>query len=122
MRTIINISLAQFGSFTVISASSGAEAVELFAADRPAMVILDVCMPGMSGVETYNKLRELPGGDTTPIAFLSARDGEEEIQQLRAMGAVDVLSKPFDIKSFAGRIRSILNNQKTCAKQANQHE
>lgn len=88
--------------------SSGADAVNAFTNDGADLVVLDVNMPEMDGPQTLAKIRGCPGGDSVPIVFLSATDDPAEIEHLRALGAAQVITKPFDIIKFPEAVRRIL--------------
>jgi len=70
-RDVLEESLVDAG-YEVIQAAGGEQAIAMFAAQRPHLVLLDVLMPGMDGFEACRRLRALPGGDETPIVFLTA--------------------------------------------------
>ncbi|MFM9108071.1 MAG: response regulator [Chloroflexota bacterium] len=92
IRRLVSLVLAEEG-YAPISAASGAEGLELAAADAPALVLLDVMMPDLDGVETLRRLRLLPGLDAVPVIMMTAA-----VSLARDIaGAQDVLSKPFDI-------------------------
>ncbi|MEP5766233.1 MAG: EAL domain-containing protein [Halieaceae bacterium] len=78
----------------VIEASSGPEAVELFVAERPDLVFLDVEMPGMSGLEVCRHIRELPQGEATPIMIVTGSDDRESIDHGFEAGATQYKTKP----------------------------
>jgi CheY-like chemotaxis protein len=67
-------------------------------------------MPGMDGIETYKRLREIPELSKTPIVFMTAKAMKHETDRYRALGAVDVIAKPFDPITLPDRIREILNH------------
>src|SRR5687767_11065104 len=80
--------------YTVLLATGGEEGLQVFVADRPDCVLLDVRMPGTDGFAVCSKIRALPGGAETPIVFLTAlRDVDTFDQALRA-GGDDFLTKP----------------------------
>ena len=86
-------------------ATSGAEALELFAADPPDLVILDGAMPPPDGYETCRQIRQMSG---VPILMLTVRGGT--IDKIRALdlGADDYLTKPFDHLELMARLRSLI--------------
>ncbi len=88
---------------TAIVAENGAEAVELFAAENPDVVLLDIVMPVMDGLEAARKIRTLPGGATIPLLFLSAVDDEpSKLASLKL--ADDFIAKPIEPKLLAAKL------------------
>ncbi len=78
----------------VIEASNGHEALELFVRERPDLVFLDVEMPGMSGLEVCQRIRELPQGESIPIMIVTGSDDRESIDQGFDAGATQYKTKP----------------------------
>ena len=94
--------------FRVLTAADGAEGLTVAEAERPDLVVLDIMMPRMDGVELTERLRENAQLRLTPILMLTARSGEgDEIAGLEA-GADDYLTKPVSPKRLASRIRALL--------------
>jgi CheY-like chemotaxis protein len=83
------------GGHRVVTATSSDEALRLVEErGLPDLVVLDVSMPGMSGLELLGRLRQLPSAERLPAVFLSARVQPRDIEAGRAMGAT-YLTKPF---------------------------
>lgn len=92
--------------YTVVIAHDGATALELVAKHQPQMLITDVDMPGINGIELSRRFRELTGDKLAPIIVLSAvLDLGTRMAGLEA-GAVDYVTKPFDPLELRARIRS----------------
>jgi signal transduction histidine kinase len=92
--------------YTVVIAHDGATALELVARHQPQMLITDVDMPGINGIELSRRFRELTGDKLAPIIVLSAMlDLGTRMAGLEA-GAVDYVTKPFDPLELRARIRS----------------
>lgn len=106
MRDLIALCLATAEDMTLTSLDSGPAALEhLKAAPPPHLILLDVCMPEMDGPATLAALRGLDGLAETPVVFLTGRTAEHECARYRALGAADVIAKPFDPARLADDIR-----------------
>lgn len=105
--SIAMIALETMGGFTVEACSSGQEAVNRVAAFQPDLILLDAMMPEMSGPETYQALQAQCGELTPPVVFFTGRVQPDDITMFRKLGALDVLEKPFDPMSLAGKVRDI---------------
>jgi CheY-like chemotaxis protein len=80
--------------YDVVSASDGPEALEAVASESPDLVVCDVMMPGMDGVEVVRRLRE--GGRETPVVMLSAKAMRSDMRAGLDAGADEYVTKPFD--------------------------
>jgi two-component system phosphate regulon response regulator PhoB len=101
--TLMRSLLREFG-FEPVTAANGEQALEAAHRDRPALVLLDLNMPGMSGDEVIRALRSDSSGGRLPILILSgAPVTSQELRELDADGAV---LKPFDIQALIEQIRS----------------
>jgi two-component system alkaline phosphatase synthesis response regulator PhoP len=94
--------------FVVYSASTGKQAIDLVQEINPNVVLLDVMMPDMDGIETCQRIRELPGFGNIAIAFLTARN--EDYSQIAGFeaGGDDYIAKPIKIKVLISRIYALL--------------
>lgn len=94
--------------YELLIAQSGEEALEIAGAARPALILLDINMPGMDGFETCRRLKADEGTRDCVIIFLSARDSvHDKVQGLR-LGAVDYISKPFQFEEVVARVNTQL--------------
>jgi two-component system, OmpR family, response regulator len=96
LRRIAQISLKRVGKWTVLLASSGAEALKIATEQNPDVILLDVMMPGMDGPTTLSELRRNRGTASIPIIFLTAKVQTHEVDDYIDMGAIGVITKPFD--------------------------
>ena len=91
--------------FRVVSARDGREAQDVFAAESPDLVVLDIMLPQLDGLEVCKRLR---ARSTVPIIMLTARDDELDKVVGLELGADDYITKPFSIREFRSRIRAQL--------------
>ncbi|WP_125257643.1 response regulator [Brevundimonas fluminis] len=109
IREIAAFSLELDPEIAVTSAASGDAALEVLRAGAAIdVVLLDVMMPGMDGPETLRRLRETAGCEAIPVIFMTARAQEGELDRYRALGALDVIIKPFDPMTLAQQVRAVL--------------
>lgn len=89
--------------------ADGASAVEACLADRPDLLILDVMMPGMSGLDAARAVRANPEMADVPIIMLTARAQETDVEQGFEAGADDYVVKPFSPRELAARVAAVLD-------------
>ena len=95
--------------FQVVPASGGRAALEAVERTRPAVVLLDLTMPDLDGLEVLRRLRS--AGDETPVCVLSARDEvDDRVRGLEA-GADDYVVKPFAVEEVAARLHALLRRR-----------
>lgn len=94
----------------VIEAATGKSGIDIAAAERPELVVLDLGLPDVSGVEVCREIRRWAA---MPILVLSARHAEAEKVELLTVGADDYVTKPFSILEFAARVRALLRRART---------
>ena len=107
IQAIARLALETIGGFTVEICSSGSAAIEAVQRFAPDLILLDVMMPGMDGIDTFKALREIPQTVTTPVIFMTAKVQKQEIERYKELGAVDVIPKPFDPMTLAAVIKGI---------------
>ncbi|QQA42031.1 response regulator [Pelagovum pacificum] len=112
IREIAKLSLELDPEFEVKQCASGPDALQCASDFAPDLLLMDVMMPGMSGEQLLTELRLLPGFETTPAIFMTARAQPNEVQSLRERGAIEVIVKPFDPMTLADQIRDCYNSAK----------
>ena len=95
--------------YRVEEAESGEEALEILRRNRVDLVILDLGLPGIDGLEVVRRLRE--AGDGIPIVILSSRDDEAGKVAALDLGADDYVSKPFGVEELLARVRAALRHR-----------
>lgn len=92
----------------VLLARDGDEALAAIRAERPALVLLDVMMPGRSGFEVCQAVRADPAIAATKILLLTAKGRDTDVAQGLGVGADGYMTKPFSTKELAARVREML--------------
>jgi len=104
---ISRIALEIVGGFEVEVCNSGTELLRRLPGFKPDLVIIDVLMPDMAGVEVMRAVRLMPEFETTPVVFLTGVIRGDDLETLLASGAAEVILKPFDPMKLADRINGI---------------
>lgn len=112
IQKVARISLEKVGGFDVTIFSSGDEALNGINDLTPDFILLDVMMPGMSGEELYHEIRKLEKFKEIPIIFITAKTSSDMLKRLVDMGALAVITKPFDPMKLPDQIRDILKDNK----------
>jgi DNA-binding response OmpR family regulator len=105
IHEIVRLASEMVGGLAVKTCSSGSEAVAEAAVFAPDLILLDVMMPGMNGPATLQALRQIPAIAEVPIAFMTAKTDSSEIAELKQLGALMVIAKPFDPMRLAAQLR-----------------
>ena len=105
--TLVSHQLRNIGIEPIL-ARDGERGIELFKQERPDLVLLDVILPGMDGFEVARRIRQLEqAGEWTPIIFLTARTGDEDLEKGIAVGGDDYLIKPVSETVLAAKVRAM---------------
>lgn len=110
IQAIAKMAMELMGGYQVEVCSSGRQAVEKVKALTPDFILLDVMMPDLDGPQTLQAIRKLEAVRNVPVAFMTARTQESEINNLLALGAIGVIAKPFDPMTLADQIRQLWEN------------
>jgi len=106
-RLLTEIALTN-AEFRVVQAEDGKQALEVFRAERPDIVLLDVSMPVMDGFHACLELRRLPGGESVPVLMLTGHEDISSINRAYEVGATDFLTKSSNWEMVAHRVRYML--------------
>ena len=107
IRAILVASLEEQG-YLVVEAEDGTEALEVCTIDPPDVVLLDVVMPGLSGLEVLDRLQASPDLVHVPVVCLTGRADVGDVVEALARGAHDYLRKPFETSELLARLSSAL--------------
>lgn len=111
IREIAQLSLEIDPENDVVSASSGAEALKILEGFTPDAILLDVMMPEMDGPELLARLQEQKHFASIPVVFMTAAAQRQTIDDLMALGAGGVISKPFDPMELATELRNVIETR-----------
>jgi DNA-binding response OmpR family regulator len=108
IRDLVAFKLEQAG-FEVIAVEDGHTALELSQTRRPTLAVLDVSMPGLSGIDVCRMLRADPATAGILIIMLTARVQEQDVEGGFSAGADDYVTKPFSPRELVSRIQALLS-------------
>ena len=113
IREILSIQLARMG-FEVVTAEDGLEAVAAYEAQRPDLVLLDVMMPRLNGLNACQQIRmlEKKSGRRVPVLFLTARDSTHDKTSAALSGGDEFISKPVSLQELRERVEAALKKAK----------
>ncbi|MEE2001018.1 response regulator [Alkalimonas sp. MEB108] len=107
IRMITEMALVDVAGFELLSCDGGQSALEQAEAFAPELVLLDVMMPKMDGLQTLAELRKLPLLASTPVVFMTAKIQQAEKQQYLDAGAIAVVEKPFEPMELGDTLRAL---------------
>jgi CheY-like chemotaxis protein len=104
--------------FRVVSAASGPEALELLRRETVDLVLLDIMMPGVSGLDVLKTVRMTPATATLPVVMVTAKTNSEDVVEALSLGANDYVTKPVDYPVALARIRAHLRTRQAVQAEA----
>jgi two-component system, OmpR family, response regulator MtrA len=107
IRELVTFVLGSSG-YRVVFAADGTEAFRLAESWRPALMILDVSMPGLDGLELTRRLRAGEGTSEIPVVLLTARTQEADVQRGYDAGADAYITKPFSLDELSREVQRLL--------------
>lgn len=107
IQEVASLALEAVGGFAVAICSSGEEALRTVGEFAPDLILLDVMMGGMDGPTTLQALRALISSAQTPVIFMTAKVQPHEVARYKDLGALDVISKPFDPMTLSDQLQTI---------------
>jgi DNA-binding response OmpR family regulator len=106
--TLIGV-LLERGGFAILKAKGALAALQILTQAIPDLMIIDIMMPGMDGIELCRRIRQVKHLYRIPILILSTRGDAESVMQVMEAGATDYLPKPIIHHDIAAKVRSMLN-------------
>ena len=106
----------EMNDYNVITGSNGKEGLERAIEDKPAIILLDVIMPVMDGLEMLEALRQHSKCDDIAVIMLTARSQTQDIARAKACGIEDYIVKPFDLSELLEKIESVVEHRKAASR------
>ena len=119
IRTVLKFALKGAGYPHVHEADRGDAGLDLVFREKPALVLLDVMLPGLDGFAVCRRIRETPSVAAIPIIMLTAKTAEEDIVRGLELGADDYVTKPFSKTVLLARIKAVLRRPAACVDTVN---
>ena len=107
IQSVAKLALEVLGGYEVLLCSNGTNVLDQVGGFTPSLILLDVMMPDLDGPATLQRLRADPNTAQIPVIFLTAKMQTSEVKQYQAMGAIDVIAKPFDPMLLATQVQKI---------------
>ena len=107
IRDLVEFKLRTLGH-RIVTVADGTSAIDACRAARPDLAVLDVMMPGLTGLEAVREMRRAPELSDIPVILLTARAQQSDVQTGFDCGADDYLTKPFSPKELASRVEALL--------------
>ncbi|MCI9071827.1 MAG: response regulator [Lachnospiraceae bacterium] len=101
--------------YEVITVNSGDRALRYMKKDRPDLILLDIRMDQMDGIETLKAIRKLPNGANIPVIMLTAQSDRATVIETAKLGIYDYMLKPFAPQELLSRVRGVLEPDKEAA-------
>jgi CheY-like chemotaxis protein len=112
IQTLLHVNFEMEG-YKVVEAVDGVEGLERARAEQPDVVVLDIMMPKMNGLEVAAALKADPATAGIPLVLLSAKAQESDIRAGQSTGAEDYITKPFDPLDLLDRVAVLLSRQRS---------
>lgn len=108
IQKVVRLSLKLEANWEIICASSGLEGIELAGLHHPDAILLDVMMPEIDGINTFERLNNRLETQDIPVILLTAKTGTAEKRLFQKIGVTGVITKPFDPLTLASQIAKLL--------------
>lgn len=107
LQDIVRLGLETRAGFTVTCCDSGDQALENISHFKPDLVILDMVLPGMSGLQLLERMRELRGVPWIPVIFLTSKIRPHQLEEYKELGVIGVINKPLNPLELRHQVREI---------------
>ena len=107
IRTIAQMALQMMGGYEVALYASGEEALQQLPQDIPQLLLMDVMMPGQNGPGVLEAMRQIPALQHVPVIFMTAKAQQAEVDYYKSLGAIGVITKPFDPMQLAHEVAEL---------------
>jgi DNA-binding response OmpR family regulator len=111
VREIAKMGLEMAANWTVLTASSGTEGLNIARDKQPDLILLDWMMPVLNGKQTLEKLQEVPETANIPVILMTAKTETAVKEHLKDLAIVGIITKPFRPLQLPDRIAEVLDNQ-----------
>lgn len=101
--------------YEVASAANGEEGLKQVDEHKPELVIMDIMMPGMDGVEACRRIRANPETANIPVLMFSALSGDDDVERARLAGATHLITKPFNLVGLGSVVKSFFSSDNPVA-------
>ncbi|GAA6620038.1 response regulator [Scytonema sp. NUACC26] len=108
IREVAQLTLEAVGGWEVLTAESGMEGIQLAEVEKPNAILLDVMMPDMDGIATFEKLRTNPETQGIPVILLTAKVQSSDRQRFAELGVKGLIAKPFNPMVLNDQLTDIL--------------
>ena len=108
IREVAALSLEATAGWQILTASSGAEGIEIASAEQPDAILMDVMMPAMDGPTTFKEMQKIPEIADIPVILLTAKVQGVDQRRFAGLGVAGVLFKPFDPLTLAEQMSATL--------------
>lgn len=108
IREVAQLTLEAVGGWQISTAASGSEGLAKAEAEQPDAILLDVMMPEMDGIATFNKLQANPHTEKIPVVLLTAKVQSSDQRRFAELGITGVVPKPFDPMTLTDQVAEVL--------------
>ena len=108
IQNVVQFGIRMRAGWHVLTASSGMQGIQTAQAEQPDVILLDVMMPEMDGIDTFKNLQSHPETEQIPVIFLTAKAQTAEKRQFNELGVSGVITKPFNSLDLPEQIAKIL--------------